>query len=147
MSLPLSVVRLAMKAGYPLDDGAIGAPRHRRRHREEDDMIERPRVVVVGGGFAGFHAARNLSKRLGDDAEIVLVNTTDYFLYLPLLPEVAAGVLEPGGSRCRSRRACRASGWCSAKWRRSTWHSGGSAGRTPRASGRHHLRRCWRSAA
>ena len=35
------------------------------------------------------------SKRLGDDAEIVLVNPTDYFLYLPLLPEVAAGVLEP----------------------------------------------------
>ena len=58
-------------------------------------MTERPRVVVVGGGFAGFHAARNLAKRLGDDAEIVLVNPTDYFLYLPLLPEVAAGVLEP----------------------------------------------------
>ncbi len=58
-------------------------------------MTERPRVVVVGGGFAGFHAARSLSKRLGDDAEIVLVNATDYFLYLPLLPEVAAGVLEP----------------------------------------------------
>jgi NADH dehydrogenase len=52
-------------------------------------------VVVVGGGFAGFHAARSLAKRLGDDAEIVLVSATDYFLYLPLLPEVAAGVLEP----------------------------------------------------
>ena len=58
-------------------------------------MTERPRVVVVGGGFAGFHAARSLSKRLGGDAEIVLVSATDYFLYLPLLPEVAAGVLEP----------------------------------------------------
>jgi NADH dehydrogenase len=58
-------------------------------------VTERPRVVVVGGGFAGFHAARSLSKRLGDDAEIVLVSATDYFLYLPLLPEVAAGVLEP----------------------------------------------------
>ncbi len=58
-------------------------------------MTDRPRVVVVGGGFAGFHAARSLSKRLGDDAEIVLVSATDYFLYLPLLPEVAAGVLEP----------------------------------------------------
>ena len=58
-------------------------------------MFERPRVVVVGGGFAGFHAARNLAKRLGGESEIVLVNTTDYFLYLPLLPEVAAGVLEP----------------------------------------------------
>lgn len=58
-------------------------------------MSERPRVVVVGGGFAGFHAARALPKRLRDEAEIVLVNSTDYFLYLPLLPEVAAGVLEP----------------------------------------------------
>ena len=58
-------------------------------------MTDRPRVVVVGGGFAGFHAARSLAKRLGDDAQIVLVSATDYFLYLPLLPEVAAGVLEP----------------------------------------------------
>jgi NADH dehydrogenase len=52
-------------------------------------------VVVVGGGFAGFHAARSLSTRLADKAEVVLINATDYFLYLPLLPEVAAGVLEP----------------------------------------------------
>jgi NADH:quinone reductase (non-electrogenic) len=58
-------------------------------------VTDRPRVVVVGGGFAGFHAARSLSKRLGDHAEIVLISSTDYFLYLPLLPEVAAGVLEP----------------------------------------------------
>jgi NADH dehydrogenase len=58
-------------------------------------VTDRPRVVVVGGGFAGFHAARSLAKKLGDAAEIVLVSATDYFLYLPLLPEVAAGVLEP----------------------------------------------------
>ena len=55
----------------------------------------RPRVVVVGGGFAGFHAARTASRRARDDVEIALLNPTDYFLYLPLLPEVAAGVLEP----------------------------------------------------
>ena len=54
-----------------------------------------PRVVVVGAGFAGFHAARSLYRRLRRPAEIVLVNPTDYFLYLPLLPEVAAGILEP----------------------------------------------------
>lgn len=54
-----------------------------------------PRVVVVGAGFAGFHAARDLSRRLVGRAEIVVVNSTDYFLYLPLLPEVAAGVLDP----------------------------------------------------
>lgn len=52
------------------------------------------RVVVVGAGFAGYHAARGLQKH-APDAEIVLINPTDYFLYLPLLPEVAAGILEP----------------------------------------------------
>ncbi|MGY1753662.1 NAD(P)/FAD-dependent oxidoreductase [Blastococcus sp. SYSU D01042] len=55
-----------------------------------------PRVVVVGGGFAGFHALRALEKRLpADAAELVLVNTTDYMLYSPLLPDVTAGLLEP----------------------------------------------------
>jgi NADH dehydrogenase len=55
------------------------------------------RIVIVGGGFAGFHAARSLRKALPHDlgAEIVLVNRTDYFLYLPLLPEVAAAVIDP----------------------------------------------------
>ncbi|TDW94960.1 NADH dehydrogenase [Kribbella pratensis] len=52
------------------------------------------RVVIVGAGFAGYHAARGL-QRVAPEAEIVLINPTDYFLYLPLLPEVAAGVLEP----------------------------------------------------
>ncbi|GAA3714020.1 hypothetical protein GCM10023082_09750 [Streptomyces tremellae] len=32
---------------------------------------------------------------MGDRAEVVLLNPTDYFLYLPLLPQVAAGILEP----------------------------------------------------
>jgi NADH:ubiquinone reductase (H+-translocating) len=60
-------------------------------------MSSRPgrRVVVVGGGFAGFHAARTLTRTLGDAVEVTVLNATDYFLYLPLLPEVAAGVLEP----------------------------------------------------
>lgn len=56
------------------------------------------RVVIVGGGFAGFEAARSLRRTVlkhGADVEIVLVNPTDYFLYLPLLPEVAAAVLDP----------------------------------------------------
>ncbi|MFF5231390.1 NAD(P)/FAD-dependent oxidoreductase [Dactylosporangium sp. NPDC000521] len=54
-----------------------------------------PHIVVVGGGFAGFHAARRLTRLTRGRARITLLNPTDYFLYLPLLPEVAAGVLEP----------------------------------------------------
>ena len=55
----------------------------------------RPRVVIAGGGFAGFHAARQLGKLARGKLDIVLVNPTDYFLYLPLLPEVTAGILDP----------------------------------------------------
>ncbi|WP_086710943.1 NAD(P)/FAD-dependent oxidoreductase [Streptomyces antimycoticus] len=53
------------------------------------------RIVIVGVGFAGYQAARDLSRTLRGAVEIVLINPNDYFLYLPLLPEVAAGVLEP----------------------------------------------------
>lgn len=58
----------------------------------------RQRVVIVGAGFAGFHAARTLAKlhkRTKGAAELVVVNATDYFLYTPLLPQVAGGVLDP----------------------------------------------------
>jgi NADH dehydrogenase len=54
-----------------------------------------PRIVIIGGGFAGYHAARSLCRSMGGEAEVVILNPTDYFLYLPLLPEVAAGVLDP----------------------------------------------------
>ena len=57
--------------------------------------MARPRIVIVGAGFAGFTAARKLSKLSGGSADIVVINPTDYFLYLPLLPEVSAGILEP----------------------------------------------------
>src|ERR687890_1243250 len=57
--------------------------------------MARPRIVIVGAGFAGFHAAHTLSRLSGGRADITLVNPMDYFLYLPLLPEVAAGVIDP----------------------------------------------------
>ncbi|MFD1524551.1 NAD(P)/FAD-dependent oxidoreductase [Pseudonocardia yunnanensis] len=59
--------------------------------------MNRSRVVIIGAGFAGYDAARSLTRALPPDSgvEIVLVNPVDYFLYLPLLPEVAAGILDP----------------------------------------------------
>ncbi|WP_455351649.1 NAD(P)/FAD-dependent oxidoreductase [Streptomyces sp. SYSU K217416] len=68
--------------------GEVTPPTRRR-------IVNRPRVVVVGAGFAGYQTARTLSRTLRGKAEIVLLNPTDYFLYLPLLPQVAAGILEP----------------------------------------------------
>ena len=56
---------------------------------------ERHRIVIVGAGFAGYNAARELSRLADASIEITVINSTDYFLYLPLLPQVGAGLVEP----------------------------------------------------
>ncbi|MFD9979750.1 FAD-dependent oxidoreductase [Streptomyces massasporeus] len=57
--------------------------------------MSRPRILIVGAGFAGYRTARTLSRITRGRAHITVLNPTDYFLYLPLLPQVAAGILEP----------------------------------------------------
>src|SRR3954465_7470454 len=53
-------------------------------------------VVIAGGGFGGFYAARALEKSLPPQAaRITLVNDVNFMLYTPLLPGAAAGTLEP----------------------------------------------------
>ncbi|MBI2485321.1 NAD(P)/FAD-dependent oxidoreductase [Candidatus Uhrbacteria bacterium] len=49
-----------------------------------------PRVVILGGGFAGFSVARILARQAFD---VVLVDRSSYHLYTPLLYEVATGFL------------------------------------------------------
>jgi NADH:ubiquinone reductase (H+-translocating) len=54
------------------------------------------RVVILGGGFGGIYAALRLEKTLRryDDFEVTLVTRDNYFLFTPMLPEIAAGDLE-----------------------------------------------------
>jgi NADH dehydrogenase len=54
----------------------------------------RPRVVILGGGFAGIGAARKLKKA---DADVVLVDRHDYHTFQPLLYQLATGLLETTG--------------------------------------------------
>ena len=51
----------------------------------------RPRVLVLGGGFAGVGAAQKLENA---DAEVVLVDRHDYHTFQPLLYQLASGLLE-----------------------------------------------------
>ncbi|NYH90912.1 NADH dehydrogenase [Actinopolymorpha rutila] len=79
-----------------LDVGGEGSiSRFQRAEVAVNEYPKRTRTVIVGAGFAGFHAGRTLSRMTKGTMEIVQVNPTDYFLYLPLLPEVTGGVLEP----------------------------------------------------
>jgi NADH dehydrogenase len=53
-------------------------------------------VLILGGGFAGVYAALELEKRLGRDpnVRITLVNRDNFFLFTPMLHEVAASDLD-----------------------------------------------------
>ncbi len=51
------------------------------------------RVVIVGGGFGGAFTAKYLRKYAARDTEIELINATNYFVFQPLLPEVASGTI------------------------------------------------------
>ncbi|MDX2167667.1 MAG: NAD(P)/FAD-dependent oxidoreductase [Deltaproteobacteria bacterium] len=54
------------------------------------------RIVVLGGGFAGIYAVMELERMLGRDrdVQITLVNQDNYFVFTPLLHEVAASDLD-----------------------------------------------------
>jgi NADH dehydrogenase len=54
------------------------------------------KVVIAGGGFGGFYAARTLERILPPQStRITLVNDVNFMLYTPLLPGAAGGTLEP----------------------------------------------------
>jgi NADH dehydrogenase len=55
-------------------------------------VVTRPRVVIIGGGFAGIEAAKALRRAAVD---IVLVDRTNHHVFQPLLYQVATGSLAP----------------------------------------------------
>ncbi len=54
------------------------------------------RVLILGGGFGGVYTALELEKALagGDDVQVTLVTRDNFFLFTPMLHEVAASDLE-----------------------------------------------------
>ena len=55
-------------------------------------QADKPRVVIVGGGFGGLEAARALAKA---DCQITLIDQRNYHLFQPLLYQVATAALSP----------------------------------------------------
>ena len=51
------------------------------------------RVVIIGGGFAGLTAARNLDQ---PGVDVTLIDRRNFHLFQPLLYQVATGALSPG---------------------------------------------------
>jgi len=55
------------------------------------------RIVVLGGGFGGLQTVLGLEKQFhrSPDVEIVLVNEQNFFLFTPLLPQIASSYINP----------------------------------------------------
>jgi NADH dehydrogenase len=57
---------------------------------------ERPRILVVGGGYVGLYAARRILKKMRyGEATVTVVDPRSYMTYQPFLPETAAGSISP----------------------------------------------------
>jgi NADH dehydrogenase len=56
----------------------------------------KPRVLILGGGFGGMYAALEFERALarGADLDVTLVNRDNFFLFTPMLHEVAASDLD-----------------------------------------------------
>jgi NADH:ubiquinone reductase (H+-translocating) len=65
--------------------GELTEPLPQQAHR-------RPRVVIVGGGFAGLHAAKGLARLAVD---VTVVDRRNHYTFQPLLYQVALAVLSP----------------------------------------------------
>jgi len=59
-------------------------------------MSDKHRILILGGGFGGLYTALELEKRLTNhpNVEVTLVNRENFFLFTPMLHEVAAGDLD-----------------------------------------------------
>ena len=62
--------------------------------RTAEERTGRHRVLVVGAGFAGLYAARNLGKAA--EVDVTVVDRRNFHLFQPLLYQVATGALSPG---------------------------------------------------
>src|SRR5690625_6111096 len=63
-------------------------------------MNTKPKIVVLGAGYAGLMTTKKLTQNLlPEEAEIVLVNKHNYHYETTWLHEVAAGTINPNQAR------------------------------------------------
>lgn len=58
-------------------------------------MPKNKKIIIVGGGFGGLYTLKNLLKnQLPNEFDIILISEKNYFLFTPMIHEVATGGLD-----------------------------------------------------
>ncbi len=72
-------------------------------------MHSKTRILILGGGFAGINALLSLEKLFARDksVEIMMVSDENFFLFTPMLSEVAIGAVDPRHIVTPIREVCR----------------------------------------
>ena len=71
---------------------------HMKHGALHSSSMNKTKIVIAGGGFAGLYAAKYFDKHLArrPDIEVTLIARENFILFTPMLHEVAAGDLAPG---------------------------------------------------
>jgi NADH:quinone reductase (non-electrogenic) len=72
----------------------VKSPSYMPQKREKFSFMKKNRVLILGGGFGGIYAALEFERRREPDFDVTLVSHDNFFLFTPMLHEVAAGDLD-----------------------------------------------------
>jgi NADH dehydrogenase len=68
----------------------------KKNEEQKKDSLRPIRIVIIGAGFGGIYTYLELHKELhAEDIEVILINETDRFEFIPMIHEVATGTLQP----------------------------------------------------
>lgn len=71
------------------------------------DTPSKKKVLILGGGFGGMHVLKDLQKKMdAKNISITIVSEKNYFLFTPMLPEVASGMINPRDITMPVREFC-----------------------------------------
>lgn len=70
---------------------------------------EKKKILILGGGFAGISVLQQLQKTFKNNknVKISLVNEDNFFLFTPMLPEIASGIIHPSDISIPLRMFCK----------------------------------------
>ena len=75
----------------------------------KSDLPSVKKILILGGGFAGTNILKDIQKMFQNDVniDISIVNQDNFFLFTPMLPEVASGMIHPSDISVPIRKFCK----------------------------------------